>query len=170
MAQAFNFSHFVSRFANDEVCLEEIKRLRYPNGVFCITCKAIKKHYKISGRTAYSCVGCRRHVYPLSGTIFTKTSTPLRLWFYAMFLMTHTKADISAKQLQRELGVTYKTAWRMSQAIRTLMRQNNGDLLLGPIEFDEVQPQDHGENRIFKWIFFNKIEFKVVQKKSKAAE
>ncbi len=164
MAQVFNFSHFISRFPTDETCLEEIKRLRYPNGVFCIECREIKKHYKIANRTAYSCISCRRQVFPLTGTIFAGSSTPLRLWFYALFLMTHTKADISAKQLQRELGVTYKTAWRMSRSIRTLMKQNNGDLLSGPIEFDEAATQIHGENRIFKWIFFNKIEFKVVQK------
>jgi len=88
----------------------------------------------------------------LAGTIFEKTATPLRLWFYTLFLMTCTRAEISIKQLQRELGVTYKTAWRMYQRIHMLMEQNNGDLLV-PVE-----------DKVRKWLFFNKIEISVVEK------
>jgi len=87
----------------------------------------------------------------LVGTIFEKTTTPLRLWFYAIFLMTHARANIPIKTLQRELGVTYKTAWRMYSILLKLMKKNNGDLLT--------------ETQVRKWIFFNKIELKVVQRK-----
>jgi transposase len=152
MDQAFSFSKFLSRFPDDNICLEEIKRARFPKGIRCENCKKITTHYKILKRTAYACKYCRTQVYPLAGTIFEKTTTPLRLWFYTMFLMTHTRGAMSAKQLQRELGVTYKTAWRMYRSIYELMSQNNGDLLA---EFDK---------KVHRWTFFNKIEITVVEK------
>lgn len=105
---------------------------------------------------AYSCKLCRNHIYPLVGTIFERTTTPLRVWFFALFIMTCTRADISITQLQRELGVTYKTAWRMYTNIKTLMEQNGGDLLKNPNEV----------NKLLKWTFFNKIELKVVEKET----
>ncbi len=76
-----------------------------------------------------------------------------------MFLMTHTRANITIKQLERELGVTYKTAWRMYHSIYRLMAQNKGDLLI-----------DKSESKIHKWMFLNKIEFKVVQKQEQDDE
>jgi transposase len=150
MKQDFPLSKFISRFNSDYICLEEIRRQRFPNGIICKRCKKITKHYKLLDRPVYSCKFCRKQTSPLVNTIFEKSTTPLRLWFYAFFLMTHTRANISAKTLQRELGVTYKTAWRMYKLIKELMKQNNGDLL--------------SDRQVRKWIFFNKIELKVIQK------
>ena len=82
---------------------------------------AIRKHHHVTGRTAYACDNCGHHLYPLAGTIFEKSSTSLRLWFYAMYQMGSTRCGISAKQIQRETGVTYKTAWRIFRQVRTLM-------------------------------------------------
>lgn len=154
MENHFSFSHFLKRFADDDVCLEEIKRLQYPHGVRCGVCKKITTYYRVRGRTAYACKYCRDHLYPLAGTIFEKTATPLRIWFFCLFLMTHTRGNIAIKQLQRELGVTYKTAWRMYKSVYRLMEQNNGDLLR---QTDE---------KVRTWTFFNKIEFTVVEKKT----
>lgn len=151
MTKAFELSDFLKLFPSDEACLEEIKKLRYPKGIFCPQCKKNTKHYKVRQRTAYSCEYCRNHTYLLAQTIFEKSTTPLRLWFYAMFLMTYTRADISIRQLQQELGVTYKTAWRIYQSIKILMQQNNGDLL-------------EKSQEVLKWTFFNAFEFKVIQK------
>lgn len=147
----FTIADFSRRFPNETTCIEAIKRLRFPRGIFCPPCRKITRHYKVKDRTAYSCRFCRTQAYPLKGTIFEKTTTPLRLWFYAMYLMTQTRGQLSAKQLQRELGVTYKTAWR----IRTLLMKNNQDLLSLP------KPDE----KVHKWLFFNKIEFKVAEKK-----
>ena len=80
-----------------------------------------RKHYRVKGRTAYACETCGNHIYPLAGTIFEKSSTALRIWFHAMYLMGSTRCGISAKQIQRETGVTYKTAWRIFHQIRKLM-------------------------------------------------
>ena len=93
----------------------------YPCGTYCRYCKKVTKHYKVKSRPSYSCDFCGNHVHLTANTIFHKTPTPLTLWFYAIYLMTATRADISAKQLERELGVTYKTAWRMFHQIRKMM-------------------------------------------------
>lgn len=115
---------FNREFPTDDACLENIKEQRWPNGItLCGKCGVERKHYRVTGRTAYACDHCGNHIYPLAGSIFEKTTTSLRLWFYAMYLMGSTRCGISAKQIQRETGVTYKTAWRMFRQIRTLMSE-----------------------------------------------
>lgn len=144
----FTISQFLRRFPNDESCLEEIKNLRWPGGLVpCSKCKKETKHYKVKGRTAYACEFCGNHIYPLAGTVFDKTTTPLRLWFYSIYLMAQTRAGISAKQLQRELGVTYKTAWRMFKQIRALMADTDGTPLDGIVEIDETFVGGKASNR-----------------------
>jgi transposase len=151
MEHDFPLIQFALRFPNEEICLEEIKRWRFPEGINCGKCGRITRHYKLEKRPAYTCKFCRSQTSPLVGTIFEKTTTPLRLWFYTLFLMTHTRSDISIKTLQQELGVTYKTAWRMYNSTLKLMKQNDGDLLTAA--------------HVRKWVFFNAIELKVVQRK-----
>ena len=97
----------------------------------------ITKHFRIAGRKVYGCEFCGSHVSPTADTIFHKSSTSLRSWFHAMFLMASTRTGISAKQLEREIGVTYKTAWRMFTQIRKLMAQDD-IVLFGEIEVDET--------------------------------
>lgn len=143
----YTIENFHSRFPSDDACLEQIKEQRFPGGVtVCHKCEKPRKHYRVKGRTAYACETCGNHIFPLAGTIFEKTSTSLRLWFYAMYLMGSTRCGISAKQIQRETGVTYKTAWRMFHQIRKLMSE---DLRLGGagtpgVEMDEMY---HGGRR-----------------------
>lgn len=134
----YTIEDFNREFPNDDACLSHIAEERFPGGVAkCEKCGVDRKHYRVGGRTAYACDHCGRHIYPLVGTIFEKTTTSLRLWFYAMYLMGSTRCGISAKQIQRETGVTYKTAWRMFRQIRLLLRE---DLQLeGPtVEMDET--------------------------------
>src|SRR6202142_3108867 len=129
---------FDKEFPNDDVCLETVKEQRFPGGVkFCATCQKKRKHYRVKGRPAYACDRCGNHSYPLAGTIFQKSSTSLRVWFQAMYLMGSTRCGISAKQIQRETGVTYKTAWRMFKQIRMLLSE---DLQLegSTVEVDET--------------------------------
>ena len=134
----YTFEDFNREFPDDNICLKYIWGQRFPEGMApCEKCGKETKHHHITGRTAYSCQNCGTQVYPLAGTIFEKTTTPLRTWFYTMYLMGSTRCGISAKQIQRETGVTYKTAWRMFRQIRTLMSE---DLQLeGPtVEVDET--------------------------------
>ena len=105
----YTVSDFNSEFPNDDACLEHIKEQRWPDGVTqCEKCGVEQKHHRVTGRTAYACQACGNHIYPLAGTVFEKTTTSLKTWFYAMYLMGSTRCGISEKQIQRETGVTYK--------------------------------------------------------------
>jgi transposase len=135
----YSVRDFHNEFPSDTACLEYVKEQRFPGGLAdCPKCKKQTKHHRVGNRTAYACQFCGHHIYPLAGTIFEKSSTPLKTWFYAMYLMGSTRCGISAKQVQRETGVTYKTAWRMFNSIRGLL--SDGDLQLeGPtVEVDET--------------------------------
>jgi len=135
----YTVREFNKEFPNDAACLDYIKEQRWPGGITeCAKCGQERKHHRVSGRTAYACDHCGNHIYPLAGTIFEKTTTSLRLWFYAMYLMGSTRCGISAKQIQRETGVTYKTAWRMFRQIRKLMSEDGLQLEGSTVEMDET--------------------------------
>jgi DNA-directed RNA polymerase subunit RPC12/RpoP len=118
----YTVADFNAEFRNDDICLEYVREQRWPTAVTdCVKCGNRWKHHRVTGRTAYACGRCGNQIYPLAGTIFAKSRMPLKKWFYAIYLMGSTACTISAKQLQREIGVTYKTAWRLSRSIRELM-------------------------------------------------
>ena len=165
MNSSFSLAQLRYRFGNDDTCLEEIRRLRFPDGIYCTFCKRITKHYKIEKRTAFSCKFCRSQVYPLKGTIFEKTTTPLRLWFVALYLMTQTRGSVSARQLQRVLGVSYKTAWRMRRRIVKIMEIDSSRKLNGLFDYND--PDATEESTIKRWSFFNTFEITFVQKDKK---
>jgi transposase len=120
----YTVENFNTQFPDNDACLDWIKDSRWPTGLVpCEKCGKDRKHHRVTGRPAYACDYCGSMVSPMAGTIFEKSSTALRTWFYAMYLMSATRCGISAKQLQRETGVTYKTAWRMFKQIRTLMSE-----------------------------------------------
>jgi transposase len=111
-------------FPDDATCLEWLFRRFYPNGtVFCDKCQKETKHHRVASRPSYSCDYCGHHVHPTADTIFHKSSTALTTWFYAVYLMASTRCGISAKQIERETGVTYKTAWRMFKQIRSMLEE-----------------------------------------------
>jgi transposase-like protein len=100
--------------------------------------------HRLANRRAFSCAACGHHVYPTAGTILHDTRTPLVSWFYAIYLFTTTRHGVSGKELQRQLGVTYKTAWRMGQQIRRLTEIADFNVLLqGHIEADEAYVGGH---------------------------
>src|ERR1051326_8719260 len=133
---------FMREFPDDTTCLDFLWRERFaPDGhtAFCPACDRERRFHRVKARPSYDCDTCGHHLNPLAGTIFHKSSTSLHLWFYAMWLITSTRCGISAKQLERELGVTYKTAWRMFNLIRNeLMTQNGDGPLSGEVEADET--------------------------------
>ena len=133
----YTIADFNRQFPDDDACLEWLKTCLYPNGILCKSCGKVTNHSKLSKLPVYSCNRCGNHVHPMVGTIFERSRTPLTSWFYAIFLMSATRCGISAKQLQRELGVTYKTAWRMFKEIRTLY-QDSPHPMSGEVEVDET--------------------------------
>ena len=144
-ASEYYLVDFLNDFPDDETCLQFLWRTRYSEDgthAFCERCEAetvFKRYTAKQQRQDWTCTACGLHVHPTAGTIFHKSSTGLHLWFYAMYLMTSTRCGISAKQLERELGVTYKTAHRMFKLIRTqLMTQDDEEPLSGEVEMDET--------------------------------
>ena len=139
MAKMFTVLDFYKRFPDDDTCLDHLMKLRHGNPSDCPKCDRNAKFYKLAKEPAYSCEWCGHHIHPMVGTPFERSSTPLQKWFYAMYLFTTTRHGVPAKELQRQLSVTYKTAWRMGHKIRKYMAQVDGDPLLnGHVEADET--------------------------------
>ncbi len=138
---------FERQYPDDAACLESLVRKLYPNGIYCPTCKAITKHHREAKRPSYACQNCGHHEHPMKGTIFEDSATSLKLWFYAIYLMSATRCGISAKQIGREIGVTYKTAWRMFHLIRKMLKEDDSSPLKGKIEIDESYYGGRDTNR-----------------------
>lgn len=143
----YSVTEFLAEFPDDATCLEHLWRSRYSEDgehAECPKCektRVFKKYDTKQGRQSWTCTGCGHHIHPTAGTIFHKSSTSLRLWYHAIYLMTSTRCGISAKQLERELGVHYKTAWRMFNKIRSELMNDDADendQLTGDVEVDET--------------------------------
>jgi len=145
----FRVRDFFKRFPDDEACLEHIFKVRFGKRHECRACgvestfhrvKSVDKRTKAeTQRRAWACASCGDHVYPTAGTIFQDTRTPLQSWFYAIYLYVSTRHGVSGKELQRQLGVTYKTAWRIGNKIREQMSNHDAKALLSDhVEIDEA--------------------------------
>ena len=130
---------FFRQFPTDDACLEHLWNIRFGDEVECEKCGKVGRFYRLRKEPAYSCPRCGHHIHPMVGTPFAKSRTPLQKWFYAMYLFTTTRHGVAAKELQRQLGVTYKTAWRMGHEIRKYMAEVDGETpLSGDVEADET--------------------------------
>jgi len=139
MASSPTVHDFFRRFPDDDTCLDHLMQVRYGETVECPKCGREGKFSRLRKVPAYACPWCGHHIHPTVGTPFEKSSTPLTKWFYAMYLFTTSRHGVPAKELQRQLGVTYKTAWRMGHEIRKYMAKTDGDDPLdGHIEVDET--------------------------------
>ena len=146
----YTLKDFQRQYPDDATCLEWLRNYLYPDGIYCTKCEATTKHHRVKSRPSYSCDHCGHHVHPTAGTIFHKSPTPLTTWFYAIYLMAQTRCGISAKQIQRETGVTYKTAWRMFKQIRTMLDERESGQLggggKGGVEMDETYYGGRGKS------------------------
>lgn len=133
------FKEFFQTFPDDQTCLDHLMSVRYGFEHTCRKCERASKFSRVSSQRAYACQFCGDHVYPCVGTPFEKSRTSLQTWFYAIYLFTTSRHGVSAKELQRQLGVTYKCAWRMGHEIRKHMADVDGeDGLSGIVEVDET--------------------------------
>jgi transposase len=139
---SYSLMEFMREYPDDAACLEWLWRERYSEDgrhAECPKCERDRSFYRTTSRPSYQCATCGHHIHPTAGTIFHKSATSLHLWFYVMYLMTSTRCGISAKHVEREIGVTYKTAWRMCKEIRNYLMTQDADLRLsGEVEADET--------------------------------
>lgn len=119
-----NFMEFLERFSTELDVIEYFIKVRYPNGVKCPHCDSEKVYHRRDYPRVFQCGSCRNNFSIFKNTIFEKSDTDLRKWMYAIHLFLNAKKGISGYQLQREIKVTYKTAWRMLKQIRTAMGNN----------------------------------------------
>lgn len=133
----YSLLQFLADYPDEATCLREVFVDRYSQLDVCPSCKAETIFYRVTKRKCFACKYCGYQIYPLAHTIFHKSRTPLRLWFYAIYLFSTSRNGVAASELQRQLGVTYKTAWRMAKQIRYLMAQQS-ELLSGVVEADEA--------------------------------
>lgn len=148
MSKTFTVKQFNERFPDDTTCLDYMFEQAYGNMPACINCGVFDpSYYRVRNRKCYECKDCAYQIHPLAGTIFHKSSTSLRDWFYVIYLFSVAKNGVSAKEIERHLGVTYKTAWRMAKHVRALMLQD-GNQLSGVIETDEtyIDGRERGKN------------------------
>jgi transposase len=137
----YTFKQFQAEYPDDAACLEAMMKVQFGGTkITCPSCGvADAQFHAMSARKAYACQECGHHIYPCAGTIFHKSSTKLTNWFFAMYLMTSTRHGVAAKELERQIGCTYKTAWRMAHELRKLMAgADNHRPLKGHVEIDET--------------------------------
>lgn len=131
---------------SDEQCRNYLEKMRWPNGSHCPRCNANhpytitrKSNTKNKIKSIYKCRQCKRQYTVTVGTIFEDSHIPLSTWFAAIYLMCSSKKGISAHQIHRQLGITYKSAWFMCHRIREAMRDKSElNLLTGTVEADET--------------------------------
>src|SRR5215207_10940223 len=132
-----NFIKLVERFRSEDECRTFLEELRWPSGIECPRCGG-KTISRIKDRHQFDCDSCRYQFSVTAGTIFHDTHLPLWKWFAAVYLIVESKKGISAKQMERMLGTTYRTAWHLSHRIRSTFQEVDAQLLKGIIEVDET--------------------------------
>lgn len=132
-------------FQNADKARQYLEAQVWPNGRVCPHCGTVGEHYELHGKTnragLYKCADCREPFTVTVGTVFERSKIGLHIWLQAVFLINSSKKGMSAKQLERMLGVTYKTAWFMSHRIREAMTSKHVGMLGGAggiVEADET--------------------------------
>ena len=127
----------IEKYGSEDRCHAFLEELRWPDGVKCPRCDS-DKISRIVKRRQFDCDGCRYQFSVRVDTIFHDSKLPLWKWFLAVYMMVESKKGISANQLSRMLGVSYKTAWYLCHRIRSTMTDESGELLSGIVEADET--------------------------------
>jgi hypothetical protein len=155
-----NFQEFKKKFPSEPKIIAYFVKLRYEGNLACPHCGGSEEqiYQRLDLPKNFECKSCSNSFSVFAGTIFEKSSTDLKKWFYAIHLFLNGKKGISALQLQREIGTTYKTAWRMLRQIRLAMGNkkkktdkkdddNDDDFMQTIIEIDETYLGGKAENK-----------------------
>jgi transposase-like protein len=139
-----NLMSLVDKYNTDEHCREALKHLRFPDGVRCLKCNS-DNVAPVADRKVYVCYSCKYQFSVTVGTIFHDSHLPLTKWFLVTYLMTESRKGISANQIKRMLGISYKTAWYLCHRIRRAMEESDHKLS-GTVEVDEMYIGGHTKN------------------------
>lgn len=117
---------FVQRFPTEDACLDHLLEVRFGNPGPCPSCGRVGRFHRLRRAQAYVCQWCATHVHPKAGTPFARSRTPLQDWFYVMFLTCAGHKRMTAREVQRQIAVTYKTAWRIARAVKGHLEREPG--------------------------------------------
>ena len=137
MKNSVNLCTLIEQFGSEKKCREYLEALRWPDTIMCPRCASIKIS-KIKERNQFDCDNCRYQFSVTAGTIFNDSHLPLWKWFLCVYLLCESKKGMSANQLKRILGVSYKTAWYLCHRVRAAMKEVNPEPLDGIVEMDET--------------------------------
>ena len=132
-----NLVKLIDQFHSENGCRDYLEQLRWPDEIHCVRCIS-DKIGEIQGRGQYVCYSCNYHFSVTAGTIFHDTHLPLWKWFLAIYTMVESKKGVSAKQIERTIDISYKTAWYLCHRIRVAMTELNAEKLSGTVEVDET--------------------------------
>src|SRR5689334_23019438 len=132
-----NLTEIFEKFNSEERCREYLEVLRWPSGVCCTRCGNASVS-KLAKRHQYECNGCHYQFSATAGTVFHDSHLPLWKWFLAAYLICESKKGVSANQIKRTLGISYKTAWFLCHRIREAMKTDTSKKLKGIVEADET--------------------------------
>jgi transposase-like protein len=132
-----NLVKLIERYGSEDRCRDYLETLRWPEGVRCPECGS-KSISRIKTRNQYDCNGCRNRFSVKSGTVLHDSHLPLWKWFLATYMMIESRKGMSANQLKRTLGISYKTSWYLCHRIRWAMGDQPPEQLGGIVEVDET--------------------------------
>ncbi|MFC2041381.1 IS1595 family transposase [Chloroflexota bacterium] len=135
--QDINLVTLVERYGNEDKCRAYLEELRFPNGVACPRCGSMSIS-RVQKPRVFDCNSCRYQFSVTAGTIFHDSHLPLWKWFLTAYMMSEAKKGVSANQIKRTIGVSYKTAWYLCHRIRNAMTEHNPEPLNGIVEVDET--------------------------------
>ena len=130
MLNIMKFCDIIEKFPNEETLVERFIKIRYRTGLCCPHCGCKKVYHRHIAIRNFKCANCNNEFSIFTNTILEKSSTDLRKWFYTIHIMRNGKNRIPALQLQREIKVSYKTAWRMLKQIRSAMGNSEDKKML----------------------------------------
>jgi len=137
MKPVMDLMKLMEAFDTEPECRAYLEELRWPKGIECPRCKG-KTISRILKRDQFDCDSCRYQFSVMSGTIFHDSHLPLPKWFAATYLLCESRKGMSANQIKRMLGISYKTAWYLCHRIRAAMNEMEGHKLTGKVEIDET--------------------------------
>ncbi len=162
-----NLVELVEQYHSEDECLASLEQLRWPKGIECPKC-ASKNVSKIKQRNKYDCNACHYHFSVTAGTIFHDSHLPLWKWFLTIYMMVEAKKGVSANQIKRTIGVSYKTAWYLCHRIRKAMTEMRPEHLRGTVEVDETYIGGRRYGKNWRRVMGKTIVVSAVQRGGKA--